>query len=181
VERSVVYFRIGVVVIELCLAGAIAGVLWQTMSEPVRNPSKPRASLGNALIYIAAFIFIASGASKLAHVPLAVEEMTLLGLSGGKYALVAAMEISCGLLLLAPRIRSLAALIVSAHMGGAICAHVIADQYFAVLPSMIILSLCWLGLFLSHPQMLWSFAGIAAAKATRAAPRTLGAAEVSQR
>ena len=62
-------------------------------------------------------------------------------------------------------------------MGGAICAHVIADQYFAVLPSMIILSLAWLGLFLRHPEMLWSFAGIAAAKG----PRAIGAATLSRR
>lgn len=171
-----VYFRIGVVIVELCLASAIAAVLWQTMSEPVRSPGKARAGLGNALLYLAAFIFIASGASKLAHVSLAVEEMTLLGLTGGKYTLVAAMEIGCGLLLLVPPIRSLAALIVSAHLGGAICAHVIADQYFAVLPSLIILSLCWLGLFLRHPQLLWSFAGIAAAKA----PSAIGVATLSR-
>lgn len=172
-----VYFRIGVVIVELCLAGAIAAVLWQTMSEPVKDAGNARAGLGNALLYLAAFIFVASGASKLAHVSLAVEEMTLLGLTGGKYTLVAAMEIGCGLLLLVPPIRAVAALIVSAHMGGAICAHVIADQYFAVLPSLIILSLCWLGLFLRHPQMLWSVAGLAAAKA----PRAIGAATLSRR
>lgn len=91
------------------------------------------------------------------------------------------MEIGCGLLLLVAPLRSLAALIVSAHMGGAICAHVIADQYFAVLPSMLILSLCWLGLFLRHPQMLWSVAGIAATKAARPAPGAISAAKLSQR
>jgi hypothetical protein len=62
-------------------------------------------------------------------------------------------------------------------VGGAICAHVIADQYFAVLPSMIILSLCLLGRILRQPQMLWTFVGIAAEKATR----TVGAARLSQR
>jgi hypothetical protein len=82
------------------------------------------------------------------------------------------MEIGCGLLLLVPPLRSLAALIISAHMGGAISAHVIADQYFAVLPSLIILSLCWLGLFLRHPQILWSFGALAAG---RTAPRALAA------
>ncbi len=171
-----VYFRIGVVFLELCLAGAIAGLLWQTMRKPARNPAKARAGVGNALLYLAAFIFVASGASKLAHVSLAVEEMTLLGLTGGKYTLVAAMEIGCGLLLLVPPLRSLAALVVSAHMGGAICAHAIADQYFAVLPSMIILSLCWLGLFLRHPQMLWSFSGLAAPTM----PRAIGGATLSK-
>jgi uncharacterized membrane protein YphA (DoxX/SURF4 family) len=175
----VAYFRIGVVFLELSLAGAIAAVLWQTMREPVAHSGKARENFGNALLYLAAFIFVASGASKLAHVSLAVEEMTLLGLTGGKYSLVAAMEIGCGLLLLVRPLRSLAALIISAHMGGAICAHVIADQYFAVLPSAIILSLCWLGLFLRHPEMLWSVAGIAAPKTPRAAPRALGAAKLS--
>ena len=171
-----VYFRIGVVFLELCLAGAIAALLWQTMREPVGRLGQARAGLGNALLYLAALVFVASGASKLAHASLAVEEMRLLGLTGGKYTLVAAMEIGCGLLLLVPSLRSLAALIVSAHMGGAICAHVIADQYFAVLPSMIILSLCWLGLFLRHRQMLWSFSGLAAPTM----PRAIGAATLSK-
>ena len=175
-----IYFRIGVVLIELCLVGAIAAVLRQTMTAAMSDTRKARAGLGNALLYLAALIFVASGASKLAHVSLAVEEMTLLGLTGGKYTLVAAMEIGCGLLLLVPPLRSLTALIVSAHMGGAICAHVIADQYFAVLPSLIILSLCWLGLFLRHPQMLWSFAGLAAPTMPRAAPRALGAGTLSK-
>src|SRR5579864_6024022 len=102
-----------------------AALLWQTMREPVGRLGQARAGLGNALLYLAALVFVASGASKLAHASLAVEEMRLLGLTGGKYTLVAAMEIGCGLLLLVPSLRSLAALIVSAHMGGAICAHVI--------------------------------------------------------
>jgi uncharacterized membrane protein YphA (DoxX/SURF4 family) len=177
----VIYFRIGVVIVELFLAGAMTAVLWQAVSEPAARPSKARVRVGNVLVYLAALIFIGSGSSKFAHVPAAVEEMTLLGLTGGKYTLVAAMEIGCGLLLLAPPIRSLAALIVSAHMGGAICAHVIADQYFAVLPSLIILSLCWLGLFLRHPQMLWSLGAVADAQATAKAPHALGAAGLSSR
>ena len=174
-----IYFRIGVIIVELFLAGAITAVLWQAVSEPAARPSKARVRVGNVLIYLTALIFIGSGTSKLAQVPLAVKEMTLLGLTGGKYALVAVMEIGCGLLLLVPPIRSLAALITSAHMGGAICAHVIAEQYFAVLPSLIILSLCWLGLFLRHPQMLWSLGAVADAQATAKAPRSLGAVGLS--
>jgi hypothetical protein len=43
-------------------------------------------------------------------------------------------------------------------VGGAICAHLIAGQYFAMVPSAIVLSFCWLGVFLRHPQVLWSLA-----------------------
>jgi hypothetical protein len=63
--------------------------------------------------------------------------MTLLGLTGGKSMLVAAMEIGCALLLLFPPLRSLAALIVSAHMGGAILreCHRRVDQVGTGIPA----------------------------------------------
>jgi hypothetical protein len=82
--------------------------------------------------------------------------MGLLHLTGGKYLLVAGIELTSGALILIPQLRSVALLFISAHVGGAICAHLIAGQYFAVLPSMVVLTMCWLGMFLRHPQILWS-------------------------
>jgi hypothetical protein len=86
--------------------------------------------------------------------------MGLLGLTGPKYFLVASIEITSGILLLIRRVRSFALLFISAHVGGAICAHLIADQNLAMVPSAIVLSLCWLGAFLRHPQVLWSFSEV---------------------
>ena len=156
-----IYFQVVAISIETVLVFAIGGVLihaafWPT--SPV--PSKVRQRLGDALIYVAVFIFIGSGVSKFAHVPLAVTEMGLLGLTGPKYFLVASIEITSGILLLIRRVRSFALLFISAHVGGAICAHLIADQNFAMVPSAIVLSLCWLGVFLRHPQVLWSFSEV---------------------
>jgi hypothetical protein len=53
-------------------------------------------------------------------------------------------------------LRSVALLFISAPAGGAICAHLIAEQYFAMVPSAIVLSMAWLGAFPHHPQILWS-------------------------
>jgi len=152
-----IYFRIAVSVIELCLVGATIVVAMQALRQPsIRVPSKRRRTAGNALIYLTALIFIGSGVSKYLQVPAAVAEMTLLGLSGYRYLLVASLEILGGVALMFRPLRSLALLFVSAHMGGAICAHLIAGQYFAIIPSSVVLSLCWLGMFLRHPQVLWS-------------------------
>lgn len=152
-----IYFRIAAAVIELCLIGAMIAVTVQSLGRSgPRLPGKQRRTAGSILIYLTALVFIGSGVSKFFHVPAAVAEMALLGLSGYKYLLVASLEVLGGLMLVFRPLRSLALLFVSAHMGGAICAHLIAGQYFAIVPSSIILSLCWLGMLLRHPQVLWS-------------------------
>jgi hypothetical protein len=152
-----IYFQVVAIAIEVILVLALGGVLIQAAMSPSPSvPSKFRQVVGDVLIYLAVLVFIGSGVSKFAHVPLAVTEMGLLGLTGPKYLLVASIEITSGVLLLIRPIRSLALLFNSAHVGGAICAHLIAGQYFAMVPSAIVLSLCWLGVFLRHPQVLWS-------------------------
>ena len=157
-----IYFQVVATTIEVALVLAIGGVLIHTAMWPLPSvPSKTRQRVGDGLIYAAVFVFIGSGVSKFAHVPLAVTEMGLLGLTGPKYVLVASIEITSGVLLVIRRVRSFALLFNSAHVGGAICAHLIAAQYFAVVPSAIVLSVCWLGAFLRHPQVLWSFSEVA--------------------
>src|SRR5205085_3712117 len=155
------YFQAFAVAIEAILALGIGGTLIHAATWPTPAvPGETRRRVGDALIYLAVFVFIGSGVSKFAHVPLAVTEMGLLGLTGPKYLLVASIEIMSGILLLIRRVRSFALLFISAHVGGAICAHLIADQNFAMVPSAIVLSLCWLGVFLRHPQVLWSFSEV---------------------
>jgi len=158
-------FQIGVVVVEGGLLSAIVAVVLQALINGVPEVlSVQRRNGGNILIYLAALVFLGSGISKLMHVPLVVTEMTLLQLTGWKYVLVVTLEIVGGVLLLFPALRSFALLYVSAHLGGAICAHLIADQNFAMLPSAVILSVCWLGMFLRHPECLWSLAKFGGAK-----------------
>lgn len=148
-------FQIGVVGLELVLLAFLAAVISRRWlgAPPLGAWTK---TAGNLLIYAAVVIFFASGFSKFAHFAPAVHEMQLLGLTGDRYYLVAAIELTSGLLLLIPPLRSLAILFVAAHVGGAISAHLIARQYFAILPSAVIVTVCCLGVFLRHPQALWS-------------------------
>ncbi len=83
--------------------------------------------------------------------------MTSLGLGGWKLTPVAGLELLSGLLFLLRPLRSLGLLVASAYLGAAICAHIAVDQFFAILPTMLVLGCCWLGTALRHPQMLWSF------------------------
>ena len=123
------YFQAIAIAIDAVLIAGIAGVLIYTALSPnVSVPSTLRRRAGDAMIYLAVFVFIASGLTKLVHVPLAVTEMGLLGLTGFKYPLVASIEIASGVLLLIRPLRCFALLFNSAHVGGAICAHLIAGQ-----------------------------------------------------
>jgi hypothetical protein len=162
-----IYFQVIAIAIETVLVFAIGGVLIYTALWPTAPAlSKFRQRVGDVLIYLAVFVFIASGVTKFLHVPLAVTEMGLLGLTGFRYLLVASIEITSGVLLLIRPIRSFALLFNSAHVGGAICAHLIAGQYFAIVPSAIVLSVCWLGAFLRHPQVLWSLSEVSSGART---------------
>ncbi len=108
------------------------------------------------------FVFFVSGVTKLMQLPFAMTKMGLLQLTGWKLNLVAGIELTSGALLLYRPLRSVALLFNSAHCGGAIVAHLIASQYFAMVPSAIVLSLVWLGAFLRHPETLWSLSQYAA-------------------
>jgi hypothetical protein len=156
-----IYFQVIAITIEAALVLAIGGVVICTALRPaVSVMSKSRQRVGDGLIYLSVCIFIASGVTKFFHFPLAVTEMGLLGLTASKYLLVASIEVTSGVLLLIRPVRSFALLFNSAHVGGAICAHLIAGQYFAMVPSAIVLSFCWLGAFLRHPQVLWSLSEV---------------------
>lgn len=151
------YFEFVIGVAETALIGALLTVLAQTVLAPSRAPpGRPRARAGNAMMAVALLIFFGSGVTKLLHLPFAVAEMKLLGLTGWMYNLVAGVELISGALFAVRPLRSIALLFVAAHCGGAICAHLIASQYFAMVPSAMVLTLASLGAFLRHPQMLWS-------------------------
>lgn len=150
-----IYFQVCVLVIECLLVAGLGIAAVQAIGGPV-EPSVRRRRLGNSLLGFSIFIFFVSGITKFAHFPPAVAEMTSLGLSGWKLQLVASIELTSGVLASIPRLRALALPFVSAHAGGAITAHLIAGQYFAMVPSSVVLSSFWLGSFLLYPQALWS-------------------------
>lgn len=120
------------------------------------SPSKTRQIAGNILVYLGGFALLGGGVTKFAHVPKVVAQMTSMGLGGDKLTLVASLEVLTALLFLFEPVRSIGLLLLSSFLGGAICAHVQSDQYFAVIPPMIVMSICWLGATLLHPQVLWS-------------------------
>ena len=120
------------------------------------SPSKARFLAGNILIYLGAFVLLAGGLTKFAHVPKVVAELTSLGLGGDKLTLVASLEVLAAFLFAIKPARSIGILFLSAYLGGAVCAHVQHGPYVAAVPPAIVLSICWLGVFLRYPQALWS-------------------------
>ncbi len=114
--------------------------------------------MGNILISLGGLGLVFGGLTKLAHVPKVAAQMTLIGFGGNKLLLVASLELLAALLILVRPARPFGVLFVSSYLGGAICAHVQANQYFEVVPPMIVMGICWLGVALRHPQALWSAA-----------------------
>ena len=152
-----IYFRLAVATLVIALGSGILLLLWISSGRAFLLPPESwRVRAGNVFIGAAGLIMVASGSLKLAHVPLVVSEMTALGLPGWKLDLVGMLEVLSGVLFLHPRLRSIGLPFASAYLGAAICAHVQIGQYFAVMPTMVILGACWLGAGLRHPHLLWS-------------------------
>jgi hypothetical protein len=126
------------------------------MNTTSPSPNRTRFIVGNILIYLGAFGLFAGGVAKFAHVPKVVEQLTAMGLGGSKLTLVASLEVLSGVLLACRPVRSIGLLFLSAYLGGAVCAHVQQGAIIAFNPPAIVLGLCWLGVFLRHPQSLWS-------------------------
>ena len=119
--------------------------------------NRARSTAGNILIYLPGIVVMMSSVVKLAGVPGVVHQMAKLGFTGGRYALVAILELLSAGLFLYPRSRSFGLLLLSAFLGGAICVHVqMAEVPKAVGPA-ILLTLAWSGTWLRHPELLWSW------------------------
>ncbi len=126
------------------------------MNTDSPSPNRRRFIAGNILIYLGAFGLFAGGVAKFAHVPKVVEQLTSMGLGGSKLTLVASLEVLSAVLLAFRPVRSVGILFLSAYLGGAVCAHVQQGAIVAVNAPAIVLGICWLGVFLRHPQSLWS-------------------------
>ena len=116
-----------------------------------------RARLGSLLMFFPGLALAMSSILKFAHVPGVVHEMTIMGFTGGRYALVAALELLSAILYFYPRTRSFGLLFLSAFIGGAICTHVQMGEIAKAVPPAILLTLAWTGSWLRHPEVLWSF------------------------
>jgi DoxX-like family len=110
-----------------------------------------RFRVGSGLLYFTSFVLAASSAAKLARVPKVTAQMAAIGFSGGKLTRIAFLELASAVLLAYPRSRPLGLLMVSAYLGGAICAHVAHDHPF--LQPAIVLCLVWLAAWLRHPAL----------------------------
>src|SRR5215472_18324562 len=110
-----------------------------------------RSMVGNILVYLPGIVVMMSSVVKLAGVPGVVHQMATMGFTGGKYTLVAILELLSAGLFLYPRSRPLGLLLLSAFLGGAICAHVqMAELPKAVGPA-IPIPLAWSGTCLRPP------------------------------
>ena len=69
--------------------------------------------------------------------------------------IIATLEILSAGLFLMPRTRSIGLLLVSAYLGGAIATHMGHDE--PVYQPAFVLVLFWMGAWLRHPEMFWSF------------------------
>ena len=111
-----------------------------------------RFRVGSGLLYFTSFVLTASSAAKLARLPKVTAQMAAIGFSGSKLTSIAFLELASAVLFAYPRSRSLGLLMVSAYLGGAICAHVAHDQPF--FQPAIVLCLVWLAAWLRHPAWL---------------------------
>ena len=78
------------------------------------------------------------------------------GFGSEKITLVAALELLSALLFLLPVTRSVGLPFASAFLGGAIAAHVRAGEFAGALWPALFMSVCWMGVWLRYPEVLWS-------------------------
>src|SRR5882724_11421180 len=109
----------------------------------------------NYFLRIIGALLLASAGAKLAHLPQAVDDLAAMGIDGGRLIFVAVLEIAGAILVLIPSTRSIGVPVVSAFLGGAIATHLAHGKSIA--PPAIFLGIVWLGAWLGHPELLWSF------------------------
>lgn len=130
-----------------------------------------RSRMGNALIRFSGAVLVFSSLVKFAYLPKPVAYMRFLGYEGGKMFLIAAVEMLVAFLFLRRATRATGLLLVSAYFGGAIAAHLALHPlnssapivmfnfhhpYLGVLPAVVVLANAWIGVYLRHPEALWS-------------------------
>ena len=143
--------------------------------------SRSRTILGNTLTFLPALAVMLSETMKFLHVPAMVQQMAAAGFSEGKLLLVATLRSVSALLFLYPRTRSIGILLLSSFLGAQSASHGQRGEYRKAVAPATLLALEWIGTYLRHPQMLWSFGegdrGSTTYRASR--PRTLVSGKIS--
>ena|SRR5579863_151809 len=125
------------------------------MNSENHSIGRGRRIAGNILLYLFGILLIGSAAAKLAHVPAVVAQLGAMGFSGNRLMFIAVLEVICAVLFLIPATRSPGLLLISAYLGGAIATHLQHSQ--PISQPAFVLILLWLGAWLRHPEILWSF------------------------
>jgi hypothetical protein len=115
-----------------------------------------------------------SAGGKLAHIPAVVNELNAFGFQG-KIQILAALELTCLVLYLFYPTRSFGLILLSSYLGGAIATHWQHEPSLVptkMIPSSIILVMFWIGSWLLHPDVLWSF-GHAKANSAKGQPQMI--------
>jgi hypothetical protein len=139
------------------------------MSPSIR--SERQVHFGHGLIRFSGVILMISSIVKFLHPDKAVAYMRFLGYEHEKLFLIAGVELVLAILYLVRSTRAVGLLLVSSYLGGAIAAH-LADHplignapivvfnashhYLGAVPAVILLLCAWAGVWLSHPESLWS-------------------------
>ena len=118
--------------------------------------NRTRSIAGTVLIFLPGLAVGLSSVLKFAAVPAVANQMAAMGFTGGRYTLVAALELVSAVLFLFSRTRSFGLLLLSAFLGGAICSHVQMNEVSKGVGPAVLLALAWSGTWLRHPEMLWS-------------------------
>ena len=121
------------------------------------NKSQGRSRTGSVLLALPGIAVILSETMKFLRIPAVVQQMAAAGFSEGKLLLVASLGMASAVLFLYPRTRSAGILLLSSFLGGAICIHVQRGEYSTAVAPATLLVLAWIGTYLRHPEMLWSF------------------------
>ena len=124
----------------------------QTEGKPT---DRVRRIAGTLVTILVGIVLLGSASAKFAHAPTAVNSLAAIGISGNRLIFVALLETASALLFLIPALRSAGLLLVSAFLGGAIATHL--QHGLPILPPSIVLGLTWFGVWLRHPQILWSW------------------------
>ena len=119
--------------------------------------SRARTIAGNILMFVSGVGLVLTATMKFSGVPAVVHQMALEGITGEKVMIVATLELLSALLFLYPKTRSFGLALLSAFLGGAVSTHVQMGEFSSMAPAATFLTLAWVGTYLRHPEVLWSF------------------------
>lgn len=119
---------------------------------------KYRQIAGWVVLVLVAIVMLFAGAGKLfGFAPQRVmEQLNSYGLDD-EIVIVGLAEVVSAVMLVIPRTWSLGILVTSSFWGGAIVAHLTADDYASTAAPVVLLILTWVGSWLRHPQTFSSF------------------------